>query len=413
MSAEAAAKHLPSARDVAKTMGKFDGGRTAMMAGAVVGVAGVALTLAGLALGEGQARAAMFSYLFGFTYWVGLALASVVLLQIFHAVRAKWMVVLRRAVEVNAGTVLLFVLLFIPLAVGLKHIYLWVDPPANLPREAVHLLEHKRPYLNVGFFIARSLVYLLLAGFVAQRLFKLSTRQDQSGDVALTARQRRVAVAALPFIALCFSFAAFDWLMSLDPLWFSTIFGVYYFAGSFLGAISLLVVITDRAGGKSFYGELVSPDHIHSLGKLMLAFTCFWGYIGFSQFLLIWIAALPEETPFYLVRMRTNWAAVGIFLIVGHFVVPFAALLSRSLKRNRSRLALVALWILLVHAVDLYWLIMPTLNPEGLVFHWTVLPAFLGVGGLAVAFGIWRMRGHHTVPVRDPYLADSLAYRQP
>jgi hypothetical protein len=145
----------------------------------------------------------------------------------------------------------------------------------------------------------------------------------------------------------------------------------------------------------------------------MLAFTAFWGYIGFSQFMLIWIAGLPEEVPFYIVRLKGDWAAIGVFLIVGHFVIPFFTLLSRSLKRNRARLALVAFWILLVHAVDLYWLILPTFSPETAPFHWTMISAFVGVGGLAVAFALWRVRGHFTVPVRDPYLADSLAYRQP
>jgi hypothetical protein len=390
---------------------KFDGGRSLMMGAGAVGVLGLLGTFAGMA--SGDARPAFFSYLFAFVYWGGIALASVVLLQIFQAFRAKWMVVLRRAVEVMAVTVVLFLVLFIPIAVGLKHLYSWVEPAADLPREALKILEHKRAYLNTPFFLVRSVGYLLLAALISQRLFGLSTRQDESGDVQLTARQRAVGAGALPFIALAFSFAGFDWMMSLEPLWFSTIYGVYFFAGSFVSCISLLVIITDRARGKNLYGDLVSADHIHQLGSLMLAFTCFWAYIGFSQFLLIWIAGLPEEVPFYMVRMKGGWAAVSIFMIVGNFMLPFGALLSRSLKRNRSRLALVAFWILLVHAVDIFWLIMPTLSPSGIPFHWTLVPAFVGVGGLAIAFGLWRIRGRFTVPVRDPYLADSLAYKGP
>lgn len=390
---------------------KFDGGRSLMLGAGAVGVLGLLGTFAGMA--SGDARPAFFSYLFAFVYWGGIALASVVLLQIFHAFRAKWMVVLRRAVEIMAVTVVLFLVLFIPIAVGLKHLYSWVDPAADLPREALKILAHKKPYLNPPFFLARSIGYVLLAALISQRLFGLSTKQDESGDVQLTARQRAFGTGALPFIALAFSFAGFDWMMSLEPLWFSTIFGVYFFAGSFVSCISLLVIITDKARGKNLYGDLVSPEHIHQLGKLMLAFTCFWAYIGFSQFLLIWIAGLPEEVPFYMVRMKGDWAALSIFMIVGNFALPFGALLSRSLKRNRSRLALVAFWILLVHAVDIFWLIMPTLSPSGIPFHWTLIPAFVGVGGLAIAFGIWRVRGHFTVPVRDPYLADSLAYKGP
>lgn len=389
---------------------KFDGGRSLMMGAGAVGVICLLATMGGIAM---DPRPALFSYLWAFAYWGGIALASVVLLQIFQAFRAKWMVVLRRAVETMAVTVVLFLVLFIPIAVGLKHLYSWVDPPATLTHEALEILEHKKPYLNTTFFLIRSVLYLALAAFISQRLFGLSTKQDGSGDVTLTARARKFGAGALPFIALTFSFAGFDWLMSLEPLWFSTIYGVYFFGGSFLSAISLLVVITDRARGKNLYGDLVSVEHIHNLGKLMLAFTAFWGYIGFSQLLLIWIAGLPEEIPYYIVRLKGEWAAIGVFLILGHFFFPFFALLSRARKRSRARLVRVAIWILLVHAVDMYWLVMPTLSPDGLTFHWTMITSFLGIGGLAIAFGIWRIRGHFTVPVRDPYIVDSLAYRQP
>lgn len=390
---------------------KFGGGRNLMVGAAAVGALGLLATFGGMATAD--ARPASFSYLFAFAYWGGIALASVVLLQIFQAVRAKWMVVLRRPVEIMAVTVALFLVLFIPIVLGMKQLYSWVEPAADLPREALKLLEHKKAYLNPTFFMARGFGYLLLATLVSQRLFGWSTKQDGSGDIQLTARQRRLGTGALPFIALAFSFAAFDWLMSLQPLWFSTIFGVYFFAGSFVSAIALLIVVTDRARGKDLYGDYVSPEHVHNLGKLMLAFTCFWAYIGFSQFLLIWIAGLPEEVPFFITRMHGEWAAVSVFLIFGHFFVPFGLLLSRARKRNSGRLALVAFWILLVHSVDIYWLVMPTLNPDGLPFHWSMITAFIGVGGLSVAFAIWRIRGHFTVPVRDPYLSDSLAYKQP
>lgn len=389
---------------------KFDGGGSLMTGAGAVGLLGLIGTLAGVA---SDPRPAMFSYLWAFAYWGGIALASVILLQIFHAFRAKWMVVLRRVLEVMALTIILFLILFIPIAAQMKHLYSWVEPRPDLGREALEMLRHKQPYLNPTFFVVRTVIYTLLAGFISQRLFGWSTKQDASGEVQLTARQRWLATALLPFLGLSFSFAGFDWLMSLEPLWFSTIFGIYFFAGSFLSTFSLLVVITDRATGKNLHGSLVSDEHVHNLGKLMLAFTAFWGYIGFSQFLLIWVAGLPEEVPFYIVRLKGDWAAIGVFLILGHFVIPFFTLLSRSLKRNRAKLALVAFWILLVHAIDLYWLVMPTLSPEGLTFHWTMISAFVGIGGLTVAFAVWRLRGQFTVPVRDPYLADSLAYRQP
>jgi hypothetical protein len=389
---------------------RFTGGRSLMMGGAVGGLVLVLATLAGLAI---DPKPAMFSYLVGFAYWGGISMASVLLLMIFHAFGAKWMTVFRRPLEAMATSVALFALLFIPIILGMKHLYVWVDPPADLGREALKLLAHKKPYLNQTFFVVRAAIYFLALIFVSARLFGLSTKQDESGAVDLTRRQRVLGTGALPIMALLFSFAAFDWLMSLNPLWFSTIFGVYYFAGSLVSVFSLLAIVTYRGRGENLFGNYVGIEHTHNIGKLMLAFTAFWAYIAFSQFMLIWIANLPEEIPFFMVRLNRAWAPLGVVLIFGQFFIPFGALLSRSLKRDPRKLAGVALFILLIHFVDIYWLIVPTLSPDRVTFHWTNLTAFLGIGLLAVAFTVWRLRGRFTVPVKDPYLADSLRYRQP
>lgn len=401
-----------SAREVSLP-DRFQGGRSLMMGGAVGGLVLVLATLAGLAMGPEQAKHAMFSYLVGFTYWGGIGMASLLLLMIFHAFGAKWMVVLRRPLEAMATSVALFAVLFIPIILGMKYLYVWVDPPADLGREALKLLAHKKVYLNQTAFILRTAFYFLSLIVIAGRLFSWSTRQDESGAVDLTRRQRRLGTGALPFVALVFTFAGLDWLMSLNPLWFSTIFGVYYFAGSLVSVFSLLAIVTYRARGKNLFGDYVSVEHTHNVGKLMLAFTAFWAYIAFSQFMLIWIANLPEEIPFFMVRFKTAWAPLGVILIFGQFFIPFGALLSRSLKRDPRKLAGVALFILLVHFVDIYWLIVPTLSPDSLAFHWTNLTAFLGIGLLAIAFTVWRLRGRFAIPVKDPYLADSLRYRQP
>ena len=217
----------------------------------------------------------------------------------------------------------------------------------------------------------------------------------------------------IPFVALAITFAGFDWLMSLNPTWFSTIFGVYFFAGSLLSALSILAIVTWHANRKNVFGGGMNIEHTHSIGKLMLAFTCFWTYIAFSQLLLIWIAGLPEETPFYITRFKDGWWQMGVFLIFGHFFLPFGALLSRSLKRNPQRLSAVAFWILLIHYIDIYWLVMPTLYKDGATFHWTQPTAFIGIGLIAVATGVWALRGRLPIPIRDPYLAESLRYRQP
>jgi hypothetical protein len=355
----------------------------------------------------------MFSYLVAFCYWAGVGFASLVLLQIFHAFHAKWMVVLRRPIEAMAATVGLFLVLFIPVVIGMKHLYMWVQPPATLGAEQAELLKHKAAWLNPTFFIVRTVIYYAVAIFIAQRLFGFSTKQDGSGDPELTVRQRRLGTGGLPFMAIVFAFAGFDWLMSLNPFWFSTMFGVYYFAGSFLTTICIVVLATNAASGKDLFGDYVSLEHRHNLGKLMLAFTAFWGYIAFSQFMLIWIADLPEETPFFTLRMKGGWAVVSAFLAIGHFGIPFLALLFKNLKRRPRALGMVAVWILFMNFVDQYWLIVPTLSPDGPSFPIWLIPAFVGVGGLATAAAIWRIRGHFTVPVKDPFLAVSLRYRQP
>jgi hypothetical protein len=391
---------------------KFQGGSKAM---ARAGVLGVICTVGALGAIGLDKKAALFSYLVAFTYWAGVALASLVMLMTFHAFRAKWMVVLRRPLEAMATTVPLFLVLALPILFFLKDIYSWVDPGAAgiFTGHEMEILEHKTGYLNVGFFIARNVAYFLIAGFVAWRLFGLSTRQDASGDPALTQKQRNLGIGALPLIALVMTFAAFDWLMSLNPLWFSTIFGVYYFAGSFWSTLAILIIVSTIARGKDQFGQFVSAEHMQNLGKLLFAFTCFWGYIAFSQLMLIWIANLPEEIPFFVVRFKGEWAVVGIALLVGHFVVPFAVLLSRDIKRNPPRLSVVAGWALLMNLLDIYWLVMPTFDAEKARFHWSLPLAWLGLGGLAAAFAIWKIRGHYSVPVKDPFLDVSLRYRQP
>jgi hypothetical protein len=392
---------------------KFQGGRSWMARAGIAGVIGLIITAIFLVK---DPKAAYFSYLVAFTYWAGIGIAALLWVMIFHAFHAKWMVVLRRPFETMAASLPIFVLLFIPVAIGLVsgNLYPWVKPEEmGLNAEQLELMHHKARYLSVGFFLFRTGIYFLVAIILSQRLWGLSTKQDDTGDIQLTVAQRRFSAGGLPFLAIVISFAAFDWIMSLSPLWFSTMFGVYYFAGSFLTCMALVAIINALARGKNLYGDLVTPEHSHNVGKLMFAFTCFWTYIGFSQFMLIWIANLPEETPFFSLRMQGEWRNVSILLIITHFFIPFFVLLSRKIKRNPPRLALIAVWLLLVNFLDLYWLIMPSLSPEHFIFPLALPFAWFGVGGIAITFAIWRLRGHYTVPVKDPFLSVSLGYRQP
>jgi hypothetical protein len=395
---------------VSITVQKYQGGGGAFAQAAGVGAVFTGVALAAIFVDE---KAALFSYLVAFSYWAGVALAALILLMIFHAFRAKWMVVIRRPLETMAATLPLFLLLALPILFNLGDIYSWVEPDKVFKGHELEQVQHKHVYLNTTGFILRTIGYFAVAGFIAWRLFAWSAQQDSSGDPTLTQKQRNLGTGALPLVAMIITFGSFDWLMTLNPTWYSTIFGVYFFAGSFWSTVAILIIVVTVARGRDPFADYVSVEHIHNLGNLLFAFTCFWGYIGFSQMMLIWIAGLPEEIPFYIVRMRGQWAAVGIALIIGHFFVPFAFLLSRDLKRNPTRLSLMAGWALLMNLLDIFWLVMPTLNPDKVTPHWSLLFAFVGLGGLGAAFGLWKLRGHYTIPTRDPYLEVSLRYRQP
>lgn len=387
----------------------WQGGRRLLSLAGGVGAVGLGITLVGGLVFD--ARRVLFSYLVAFVYWLGLALGALILLGALHASNARWSVVVRRFLENASHAVPVFVVLFIPLVLGMKRLFPWVDPSA-LQGEVAELVHHKAPYLNTGFFLVRAVVYFAVWIVVAWALRAWSVRQDEGGGPSYTLRQRRLGAGSLPFLALTMTFAAFDWMMSLDPRFFSTIFGVYWFAGSFMGAIAVTLVAANATRpDPTGFGHHMNLDHFHALGKLLLAFAAFWAYIAFSQFMLIWIANIPEEVPWYILRIDGGWLWVGAFVALFQFVVPFFLLLQRAVTRNPRRVAALSVWLLFVHWIDLYWLVMPHLDTKGPRPWIFDLTAFLGVGGVAVAFTLVRMRGTASVPVRDPYLEDSLRYQ--
>ncbi|MBU8900444.1 hypothetical protein DRW03_06685 [Corallococcus sp. H22C18031201] len=396
-------------------MGRFAG---SSKMGLAFGVGAVCLIAALAGFFVGDASAAAHSYLIAFAYWVGISVASTIMLAIFHTAKAKWPIVLRRTMETMGATVPVFIVLFVGVVLGLKQLYSWW-PESPLAAhiegiEKVHLGHKQHGYLFPTFFWVRQAIYFTVWTLVSWRLRSWSMKQDETGELELTVKQRKFAPGALPFLALTITFAAFDWLMSLTPLWQSTIYGAYYFAGSFLAAFCLLTVVTVLAQGKDLYGSVVTTAHYHNLGKLMFAFTAFWAYIGFSQFLLVWIANLPEEAPWYGIRIFGAWRPLSIALVLLHFVLPFFTLLSRNLKLQPRKLMVVALYLLLMHWLDLYWLVWPAMTGKaGPSFHWTLPVAFVGVGGIAVGFALMLARNKFTLPVKDPYITESMRYVQP
>jgi hypothetical protein len=391
------------------TLSPWQGGRRLALLAGAAGAAGLLLTLAG-GFVSGPRRA-LFAYLVALVYWLGIALGALLLLGALHASNARWSVVMRRFVETVPLVVPAFVLLFLPVVLGMRHLYPWFDPHA-LTGELAHAVEHKTPYLNSTGFVVRAVVYFVVWIAAAVLLRGWSVRQDSAGGVTLSLWQRRLGAGSIPFVGFAMTFAAFDWMMSLDPRFYSTIFGVYWFAGSFVSAFAVTIIAANatRADATGF-GHYLNADHFHALGKFLLAFTAFWGYVAFSQFMLIWIANIPEEVPWYILRINGGWRWVGAFLALFHFLVPFFLLLQRAITRNPRRLAMVAGWILFVHWIDLYWLVMPHLHPDGPRPSLLDLTAFVGVGGVAVAWTVFRMRGVAAVPVRDPYIEDSLRYQ--
>ncbi len=388
---------------------RFEGGQRLVLGCAAVGTLGLGLTALGLTQ---NTRETLFSYHFAFTYWMGLALGALLLLATFHAARARWPTAVRRPLELGAATLPLFALLFVPVVLDLSPLFPWVHPPADLPPHAREQLLSKAPYLNVPFFLARTVLYFTVWSAVAWLLLHWSTRQDESGDVDLTVRQRRLSAGGLPVLGLTTSFAAVDWLMSLEPRWVSSVFSAYFFIGTWVGALALLVVVAASARGAGLFGALLGPTHFRLLGTLLFAFVCLWAYIAFCQYMLIWVADLPEEVPWVLARTE-HWRPVAVVLVLGHFALPFLLLLQRRLKADRRLLAVVALWLLAMHALDTWWRVMPALHPERPTLHWTSLTAFVGVGGIAAAAALWLARGRYTAPVGDPFLLHSLKVKVP
>jgi hypothetical protein len=297
--------------------------------------------------------------------------------------------------------------LFLPLLLGLHDLYEWTHAEAV---EQDALLRWKAPYLNLTFFLIRALIFFGIWSFLAFLYYRGSRGQDVTGDPGVTARLRRLAGPAIIVLALTQTFASIDWIMSLTPHWYSTIFGVYFFAGSFVGFIALLSIVVPAMRGAGLLDTVISAEHLHDIGKFLFAFTAFWAYIGFSQFFLMWYANLPEETVWYKARMEESWMQVSVFLMVGHFVVPFFYLMGRSVKRKGVTLALGGAWMLAMHFLDLYWQVMPTLHPKGLSPSLLDVAAFVAIGGCFVAAASWLMRRQALVPLRDPRLAESLAF---
>jgi hypothetical protein len=339
------------------------------------------------------------AYLVGYLYWTGIALGCLALLMLYHLVSGRWGFVVQRPLEAAARTLPAMALLFVPLLFGLPDLYVWARPDAVA---ADHLLQHKQPYLNTPFFVLRAALYFAVWIGLALLLSRWSAVQDRTGDPRLTSYIKRLSGPGLGLYGLTVTFAAVDWVMSLEPLWFSTMYGVIFIVGQGLLALAFAITMGVLLRARPPFAAVVTADRLHDLGNLLLAHVMLWAYIAFSQYLIIWSANLPEETPWYLHRTAGGWKFLALFLVVFHFAVPFLLLLGRTTKRHGPLLLGVAVGLLVMRLLDLFWLVTPALHPEGLRVHWLDILAPLALGGLWVGLFCANLRRRALLPLHDP-----------
>lgn len=346
------------------------------------------------------------SLLINHFYFMGLALGGLFIAAIQFTTGAMWSAPIRRISESFSAYLPAVLGFFILIVLGAHSIFEWTNP--EFVKGDV-VLEHKAGYLNLPFFIIRNIVAIVAWMILSRKMVGNSVAQDKDGDLKYSLKNKVVAPFFLAIFAITFTMTAFDLMMSLDPHWFSTMFGVYCFAGAFYGALALTAILTillKRAG----YLKLVNENHLHDLGKFMFAFTVFWAYIAFCQFMLIWYANLPEETMYFMHRMKGSWMFVTIFLLVGKFMVPFFSLLTRKAKRTESRLLKVGIFMLIAQWIDVFWLVQPEFQPDGFNYSgiWIDLFGFVALAGV-FAFLVTRFLSKNNVmAIKDPKIHESL-----
>lgn len=380
-----------------------------------LGVVGLAVTLFGaFSTGPNGKTHALTAYHMGFLYVLGIALGSLGIVLIFQQFNAGWSASVRRQAETIASLMPIVLLLFIPVVVievGFTHgaLFSWMNAEHTAGDP---VFAAKSGYLNVSFWLVRAAIYFAIWIGLGAALYRLSRKQDQTGDRWLTARARWVSSFGLLLFALSTAFASFDWLMSLDYHWFSTMFGVYFFAGSVVCALSVLIMILVSLRASGRMGPCFTAEHQHDLGKLLLSFTIFWAYVTFCQYFLIWYSNIPEEAAFYNLRKDGGYMPLFVLLCFGHFLVPFLVLLFRDVKRSTLMLRLVAVWMLIMHGCDLFFMVRPIVKSVPVGEHiWIDVFGILGPVSLFLGLVVWKMGRAPLVPIKDPRLDELLAHK--
>jgi len=373
-------------------------------AGFVAGAGGVLLCVLGALFDLDQA---LRSWLFAHLFWTGVAIGCLSLLMINHLTGGAWRAVIRRLLEAGARTLPIMALLFLPVAFGVTRVYEWARPEVVA---ADPVLRMKQPYLNAPFFLLRAVAFFAVWSLLAHVLSRWSAERDRTGSLGVARRLQGASGGGLVLLGLTITFSAVDWAMSLNPHWYSTIYGILFMVGQTLSAMTLVIVVLVRFRDESPFAPVVRPAVLHDLGKLLFAFVMLWAYVNLSQFLIIWSGNLPEEIPWYIQRLRGGWRFLALLILLFHFVLPFLLLLSRDLKRNATTLAKVAAVLFLLRLVDLYWLVAPDFHHDGR-FHvsWMDVAAPIGVGGLWLYWFARELQTRPLLPRHEPDLEELLA----
>ena len=344
------------------------------------------------------------AYLVAYLFWLGVALGSWAIAMIHQLTGGAWGLVIRRVLESAYATMPLLAVLFLPIIAGMHYLYPWVRPEAaNDP-----VLREKSLYLNVEFFYVRAAIYFAIWITLPWLLNRWSAARSPEAETPRRRWRQLLSGPGLLLYGLTVTFASIDWAMSLEPHWYSSMYGVIFMAGQAVSALSLAIVAAVLLADFQPWRQIVSRQRWHDLGNLLLALVMFWSYVAFMQYLIVWAGNLPEETPWYVHRSRGGWQYVVLILMGFHFAVPFLLLLSRNVKRHTGRLVAVALWLLVMRWVDLYWLIMPSFYPDGFYLHWLNLLTPLAIGGLWMAMFAWRLSARAQLPIYDPQMHEML-----
>jgi hypothetical protein len=337
------------------------------------------------------------SYLVAFLFWIGITLGCLALLMVQHLTGGNWALVIRRILEAGSRTLLLMAVAVLPLLAGMKTLYTWSRPGQSDP---VILVKHL--YLNSGFFIARTIFYFACWFLLAHLLNKWSREEDAGGNASLWARMEGLSGGGLVLYGLTVTFASVDWVMSLEPRWYSTIYGLLFMVGQALAALAFSITVLIWLSDRGPLSEAVRPSYFQDLGSFLLAFVMLWAYLEFSQFLIIWGGNLSEEIPWYIRRMQGTWGRIGLLLVLLNFALPFFLLLFRNVKRRTVSLLFVAGLVLLMRLVDMYWMVLPAFGGGNARLTWMNVVLPFGMGGIWFAYFTWQLRQLPILPVHDP-----------